>query len=1068
LTSYEQFKLNQEKLINSLATDPPPSNAPTQGSVIWGEVGAFSGKTRTVGAGTIDDMSGTVNILGEVFFLRTRDIWGGKLLIKFDVETEDSMCVSCKLILEKTVSTSVRSNVINSLKVGTNILLRGDAQYDKYSREIVLNTLAIKLLPPTPVRPDNAPEKRVELHLHTQMSAMDGVSPASDLIARAIHWGHSAMAITDHGVVQAFPDGHKAARKHKNFKLIYGVEAYLSAASSTENPTSTIPPKYYHAVILVQNYEGLRNLYQLITDSHINNFYKKPRISKQLLAANRQGLLLGSACEQGELFRAILDGKPQTEIDEIADFYDYFEVMPLGNNKFMVENGITDFDGLKEINRKIIELGRRKGKLVTATGDVHFLDEKHAKNRAILQAGQGFADADNQAPLFFHTTAEMLAEFDYLDDATAREIVITNPNKIADKIERIQPIPDETFPPVIEGSEQEIQQLCYTRAAEIYGENLPETVANRMEKELNKINKYGFSVMYIIAQKLVAKSLSDGYVVGSRGSVGSSFVAFLCGITDVNALPPHYICPRCHHSEFITDGSQICGIDMPDKPCPHCSLEKMTKDGYDIPFETFLGFEGDKEPDIDLNFSGDYQTTAHKYVEELFGVNNVYRAGTISTLADKTTYGFVKKYMESRGENNVNNATINRLVQGCIGVKRTTGQHPGGVMVLPKGHDIHEFCPVQHPADDKSKNVLTTHFDYHSISGRLLKLDILGHDDPTVIKVLEDFTGISAKSVPLDDPATLSLFTSTKVLGVTPEQIGSKVGTFGVPEFGTKFVRQMLLDTKPTTLAELIRISGLSHGTDVWLNNAQNLVKEGVASLKEIICTRDDIMTYLMYQGLTPKSAFDIMERVRKGKKLLPSDEKIMREHRVPEWYISSCNRIQYMFPKAHAVAYVTMAFRIAWYKVHQPLAFYLAYFSVRADEFNAQTMTDQQIALKTLRKLETIENTLNAKDKNVITILQVVRETFARGFEFLPVDLYSSEVSKFTQENGKIRPPLISVPGLGENAAIAIKEARDKSPFSSVDDLKTRGKVNKTVMELLEQQGCLEGMPESDQLSFF
>lgn len=1089
MTALEKHKQEQARLAaerysagSSAVNSPTASAASTTvdkknnsatGRVIFGTKNMFKGKQTPLEK--IDDFSGSITISGEIFYHSVRDIYGGRILHKFDIsDSEGKTCISCKLLLDEKTPSDIKKSITESLSIGANVALAGEAQYDKYSRETVVNINAIQLLAPNEIRTDDAAEKRVELHLHTQMSSMDGLASIESLVERAIHWGHPAMAITDHGVVQSFPNAHNYLQKlrkkipsdaAKNFKLIYGVEAYLTDVPEEETALGSERQKSHHVTILAQNQTGLANLYRLITYSHVENFYKRPRIDKITLAKHREGLLIGSACEQGEIYKAILN--KDANLHEIAELYDYFEIMPLGNNQFMIDRGLVKRGDLQEINKKIIALGKELGKPVVATGDVHFLDEKNAKFRAILQAGQGYADADNQAPLYYRTTEEMLAEFDYLDEATAHEVVIENTQKIANMIDVLQPIPDGTFPPEMEGSEEEVQKMCDDKAAAIYGSPLPEIVAARMEKELSKINKYGFSVMYLIAQKLVAKSLSDGYIVGSRGSVGSSFVAFLCGITDVNALPPHYVCLQCHHSEFITDGSQGCGADMPDKACPQCKTP-LYKDGHDIPFETFLGFEGDKEPDIDLNFSGEYQPTAHKYVEELFGTGYVFRAGTIGTLASKTAYGFVKKYMEARGESEANSATINKLVQGCIGVKRTTGQHPGGVMVLPKGHDIHEFCPVQHPADDKTKNVLTTHFDYHSISGRLLKLDILGHDDPTVIKMLEDLTGVDASTIPLDDPATLSLFTSTKALGVEPKQIGSAVGTYGVPEFGTGFVQGMLVDTKPKTLSELVRISGLSHGTDVWLNNAKDLIKAGTATLKEVICTRDDIMTYLMYQGLPPKVSFDIMERVRKGKGVSKEDEAIMKKFKVPQWYITSCNRIQYMFPKAHAVAYVTMAFKIAWFKVHHPRAFYQAYFTVRADEFNMQLMADLPTVTKTIKRMKSQENTLNPKDKNVLTISLVVQEMFARGMEFLPVNLYASEVKKFTEENGKIRPPLIAVPGLGESVAITIKQAREEAEFTSVEDLKSRTKANKAVLELLEQQGVLEGIPASEQLSFF
>ncbi|MDD3765641.1 MAG: PolC-type DNA polymerase III [Eubacteriales bacterium] len=1199
----------------------------------------------------IDEASGRVVIKGELFRkgLDTRETRNGSFIVSFDV-TDFKSSITCKLFgIEK----KELMRFEDRLKKGTNVMVRGMAQFDKYAREVLVMADDINIVPKE-VRVDDAPVKRVELHLHTKMSFMDAMCDVRDVVQRAASWGHKAIAITDHGVVQAFPDA--AQSMPKDFKVIFGMEAYLVDVgraitfngnnqgilenivvfdvettgfnprddriieigavkikngevvdhfSCFVNPETIISPKiteltgitnemvkdantiedvlpkflefcsdsvlvahnaqfdigfiranadrlalnfsptyidtvemargalpdlprhrldvvakaldvsleghhravndanataqiylklaskanvetvdqlnnaynenesfkdkpYNHAVILAKNYTGLKNLYKIVSESHLNYFYKRPCVPKSVFFKYKEGLIIGSGCEQGELYQAILHGKSQKEIGEIVRMYDYLEIQPLKNNEFMVRSGtVKNFEELMAINKKIVELGEYYKKPVVATCDVHFLDEKDSIYRAILMEGQGYRDADEQAPLYLRTTEEMLAEFAYLGEEKAYEVVVTNTNKIADMIERMLPVPEGTFPPEMGNSKEEIIEMCNTRARQIYGDDLPSIVKERMDKELNAINKYGFSVMYLIAQRLVSKSNEDGYLVGSRGSVGSSFVAFLCGITEVNALAPHYVCPNCKNSEFITDGSVGSGVDMEDKSCPKCHTE-YHKDGHDIPFETFLGFEGDKEPDIDLNFSGEYQPVAHKYTEELFGEGHVFRAGTISTLAEKTAYGYVKNYLEKR-EKGVSRADENRLVAGCSGVKRTTGQHPGGVMILPKGHDIHEFCPIQHPADDKSKGVITTHFDYHSLSGRLLKLDILGHDDPTMIKMLEDLTGVDARTIPLDDPKTMSLFSSTQALGVSPEEIGSDVGTFGVPELGTRFVRQMLVETKPSTFSELVRISGLSHGTDVWTNNAQDLVRQGIATLSEAICTRDDIMTYLIYRGLPSKAAFDIMERVRKGKGLTEEDEKLMREHEIPEWYIASCNKIKYMFPKAHAVAYITMALRIAWFKVHHPLAFYLAHFTVRADEFNAEIMCDPAVARKKKRELETLSpGETTQKDKNVLTILEIVIEMFARGIRFLPIDIYKSHATKFLGVDGNILPPLSALSGLGESAAESIVAQREIAPFSSIEDLLSRTSVSRTVAELMKQQGCLGNMPESDQITFF
>ncbi len=1010
----------------------------------------------------ISEMSSNVIICGQVLkkTKEAKEVRGGRVILTFDMY-DGTSSVTCKRVFDPSEGGLA---IADRIKDGKWYRIKGSGLYDKYARELMFMINDMEEAEAPEEKTDDAPIKRVELHLHTQMSSMDAMTPVKDMVARAAKWGHKAIAITDHGVVQAFPDAMSAA-KGAGIKVIYGVEGYL--VDSGEVIPGVKPPRPYHVVIFAKTQEGLKNLYALISKSHMEYFYNRPRIPKALLAEYGEGLIVGSACEQGELYKAILNKETDEKIEEIASLYDYYEVQPLGNNEFMLRDGtVKDKQELIDINKKIIALGEKHGKLVVATGDVHFMDPEDSIYRAIIMKGQGFADADQQAPLYLRTTREMLDEFKYLDDETAYKIVVENTNKIADMVEEILPIPNGTFPPEMEGAEEDIIRMCNEKSRRIYGDDLPKVVSERMERELDKIIKYGFSVMYMIANKLVTKSLSDGYVVGSRGSVGSSFVAFLCDITEVNALPPHYVCPNCKHSEFILDGSMGCGPDMEDKDCPVCGT-KYKKDGYDIPFETFLGFDGDKEPDIDLNFSGDYQGTAHKYVEELFGSGNVFKAGTIGTLADKTAYGFVKNYLEDGGKV-VHNAEVNRIVGKCVGIKRTTGQHPGGLMILPKGHDIHEFCPVQYPANDKSKNVITTHFDYHSISGRLLKLDILGHDNPTIIRMLEDITGIKPSTVPLTDPATMSLFSSTEALGVTPEQIGSEVGTFAIPEFGTNFTRNMLLDTLPTTLSELIRISGLSHGTDVWTNNAQDLVRAGTITLKEAICTRDDIMLELIYQGLPKKESFTIMERVRKGKKLTPEFEALMREYKVPEWYIESCNKIQYMFPKAHAVAYVTLAVQIAYFKVHYPEAFYRSYLTVHTDEFDISIMQDHNLVRNEIKRLENSEKALNAKEKGNLTVLQVVNEMYERGLKFAKVDLYKSEAKRFGICEDGILPPFMAVSGLGESVAYAIVAEREKEPFDTIEDLRYRTKLNKTVSDFMKEQGYLGDMPEDNQISLF
>ena len=944
--------------------------------------------------------------------------------------------------------------------------------YDNFAKELsVIANIVIELPQQEEIkRKDNSLNKRVELHLHTQMSQMDAVTSAKDLIKRAASWGMKSIAITDHGVVQAFPEAkHAVDDLGLDIKVLYGVEAYFVPDDEIpEGEAGWKKVKPYHAIILTKNQKGLRNLYELISISHIQYFHKRPRILKSVFEKYREGLILGSACEQGELYKAILQGKPEEKIEEIAQYYDYLEIQPLGNDEFMIRDGIVpDKEALKNINRKIVKLGEKFGKLVVATCDVHFMDPQDEICRRILMAGQGFSDCDNQAPLYFRTTEEMLAEFDYLGPEKSYEVVVTNTNKIADLCEDVCPISKEKCPPVIPGAEEEIKEICENKAKELYGDPLPEIVQSRLKRELDSIIKNGFSTLYIIAQKLVQKSNEDGYLVGSRGSVGSSFVANMLGVTEVNSLPPHYRCPNCQYSDF-TDYGIKNGVDLPDKNCPKCGA-KLCKDGMDIPFETFLGFNGDKEPDIDLNFSGEYQGKIHKYAEVIFGKGKTFKAGTVGTMAEKTAFGYVKKYYEERNIP-ITNAEISRLVEGVVGIKRTTGQHPGGIIVVPHGREIYEFCPVQHPADDPNSDIITTHFDYHSIDKNLLKLDMLGHDDPTVIRMLQDLTGIDPKTIPLDDKETMSIFTSTEALGVTPEQINSQVGSFGVPEFGTKFVRDMLVDTKPTTFEELIRISGLSHGTDVWLNNAQTLIQNNIATLSEAICTRDDIMTYLIKQGLPPDKAFKIMESVRKGKGLKPDQEEIMRANNVPEWYIESCKKIKYMFPKAHAVAYVTMAFRIAWFKVHYPLAYYATFFSIRATEFDSECMIYGKEKVKTkMKELEAQGNNISAKDKSMYTILELVLEMYERGFEFLPIDLYKSHSTKFRIEDGKIRPPLSSIAGLGEVAAEGIYQAAQKEgKFMCIDDLQIKAKIGKSMVDLLGKFGCLDGMSQSNQISLF
>ncbi len=849
--------------------------------------------------------------------------------------------------------------------------------------------------------------------------------------------------------------------------------------SYTEETIRKMPS--YHAIMLAQNDIGRVNLYRLVSDSHIKYYQRRPKIPKSEFMKYREGILLGSACEAGELYRTLLRGSSQEEVARIVQFYDYLEIQPLGNNAFMLRSDkepVESEEDLKDINRQIVELGEQFNKLVVATCDVHFLDPEDEVYRRIIMAGKGFKDADDQAPLFLRTTEEMLKEFEYLGSEKAEEVVIENTNKIANMCEKISPVRPDKCPPVIENSDGMLREICYTRAHEIYGEELPPVVIERLERELNSIISNGFAVMYIIAQKLVWKSNEDGYLVGSRGSVGSSFVATMAGITEVNPLSPHYICSNCHYVDFDSDLVKSyagkAGCDMPDRNCPHCG-QKLIKEGFDIPFETFLGFKGNKEPDIDLNFSGDYQSKAHKYTEVIFGDGQTFRAGTIGTLADKTAFGYVKNYYEERGVHK-RNCEIDRIVQGCVGVRRTTGQHPGGIIVLPLGENIYSFTPVQHPANDMTTDIITTHFDYHSIDHNLLKLDILGHDDPTMIRMLQDLTGVDPQTIPLDSPEVMSLFQNTSALGIEPEDIGGcKLGALGIPEFGTDFAMQMLIDTRPQAFSDLVRIAGLSHGTDVWLGNAQTLIQEGKATISTAICTRDDIMTYLIGKGLDSEEAFTIMERVRKGAvangkcKEWPEYKKDMLEHGVPDWYVWSCEKIKYMFPKAHAAAYVMMAWRIAWCKVFYPLAYYAAFFSIRATSFNYELMCQGKERLEYfMHDYERRKDTLSKKEQDTYKDMRIVQEMYARGFEFLPIDLYKAKAHHFQIIDNKLMPSISTIDGLGDKAADAVVEAAKDGKFLSRDDFRQRTKVSKTVIDLMVDLGILADLPESNQLSLF
>lgn len=1045
----EQEYLQQVIVSETKASQERPKTVCIMGREFQGE---------SIPIANVQEEERQVIVMGQYLNMECRKLKTGRKLLTFDL-CDPTGGISAKVFFEEEAP-------VFDLKLGEWIKVRGLAQYDRYTSELTLMPKDI-MHTALPVRQDEAEIKRVELHLHTRMSAMDGVTSAVDMIKRAKYWGHEALAFTDHGVVQAFPEAVEAGEKH-GVKVILGVEGYLLDDSPGALPLNQ--RKSSHIILLVQNAVGLKNLYRLITLSHLKYYHRRPRIPRSHLLECREGLILGSACEAGELIQAIIHKVPREKLVEIASFYDYLEIQPLGNNVFLIRNGmVKDEEGLREINRTVWELGQELGKPVVATGDVHFLDPEDEVYRRILMAGKGFEDADNQAPLYYRTTEEMLQEFNYLGEREAMEAVVHAPRQIAAMTESLKPFPDDLFSPTIPGAAEKIQNMSWEKAYELYGDPLPEIVQKRLEKELNSIIGHGFSVLYLIAHLLVKKSNDDGYLVGSRGSVGSSFVATLTGITEVNPLPPHYRCQNqtCRHSIWVEDGSVGAGADLPDQVCPQCGT-LMAKDGHDIPFETFLGFKGDKVPDIDLNFSGEYQPQAHKYTEELFGKEYVFRAGTIATIADKTAYGYVKNYLEER-KIRTRSADMTRLVSGCTGVKRTTGQHPGGLMVVPKECDVFDFTPLQRPADDPKSDIITTHFDYHSISGRLVKLDILGHDDPTVIKMLEDMTGVDAKKIGLDDGLVLSLFSGTKALGVTAEDIRSQTGTYGIPEFGTKFVRQMLEDTQPKTFSDLVRISGLSHGTDVWLGNAQDLVRGGKASISEIIACRDDIMVYLIYKGLEPSHAFKIMENVRKGKGLKTEEIEEMQAHAVPDWYIDSCQKIKYMFPKAHAVAYVTMAFRIAWFKIHYPSAFYASFFTVRADEFDVDLIIQGSEASKQkIIEIEEKGKEASAKEKNMVTILELAIEMYCRDIHLLRVDLWKSDAKQFLITEDGLLPPFASLQGLGETAANNLAKLREEKGFSSVEDLRTFAKLSKSVIDILDKHGCLTGLPDQNQLSFF
>ena len=1012
-----------------------------------------------IGIDALEGEMKNVVLQGTVGNVDSKIFNAGTKILFFDL-ADEANGISCKAFFKEEKELQEAQE---ALQKGLFVKVKGSTRFDKYQNDFVFFVDSLYILSKL-LREDKAAEKRVELHAHTHMSNMDAVVSVKDLVRTAARWGWPAVAVTDHGVVQAFPDAAKTVREDKlDIKIIYGMEGYLVGDDYEQKRAN-------HIIFLAKNPIGLRNLYRMVSLSHLRYLYRQPRLPRKIIEEYREGLIVGSACEAGELVRAIVSGQNDEELLRIAAFYDYLEIQPIGNNAFLVRSEdfpqINNDEDLRKINKKVAWLAQKLGKMLIATCDVHFLNPEDAIYRAILMKGKGFSDADLQPPLYLRTTEEMLAEFSYLGEEAAYEAVVTNPRRISEMIEKFQPIPDDLYSPSIPGANEQIQGMAYARAYELYGKNLPKIVQDRLTLELTPIIGHGFAVLYLIAHKLVKKSLDDGYLVGSRGSVGSSFVATMTDITEVNPLPPHWRCPHCQYSEFIEDGSYGCGFDLPDKDCPVCGTN-MIKDGHDIPFAVFLGFDGDKVPDIDLNFSGDYQPVAHKYTEELFGKDNVFRAGTIATVADKTAYGYVRKYFEEKGIRK-RDAYINSLVEGCTGVKRTTGQHPGGIMVIPRNMDVHHFTPIQRPADDKNTSTITTHFDYHSISSRLVKLDILGHDDPTVIKMLEDLTHRDPKTIPFDDPATMSIFSSTKALGLTPQELGATSGTFGIPEFRTSFTRQMIDDTKPKCFSDLVRISGFSHGTNVWLDNAQELIRQGTSTLSDAISARDDIMMYLIHKGIEPLLAFKTMENVRKGRGIKEDVVATLKKGGIPDWYIESCQKIKYLFPRAHATAYVMMAYRIAFCKVHYPLAFYAAYFSIRAAEFDADIISAGKATVKARLDELTAQEKLGVKEKDLLIVLQLAWEMYLRGYSVERVDLYASQAEKFVILEKSLLPPLASLNGVGAAAAKSIVAARHEGEFTSIDDLKKRTGISKTCIEVLRGHGCLDGMTESDQMELF
>lgn len=1033
---------------------------PVKGNLIMGS--AISGTASSIA--DINSESGRVIIEGELFRKDSRTIKeDSKLASLYITDKKTSICVKAFVLNEKW------NDIDNYFGKGDGIKIRGLAQWDRFDNCVTVMADDIEKIDKIE-RTDTYPEKRVELHAHTKMSAMDGLNDIKRMVKTAEKWGHKAVAITDHGVVQGFPDASHAG---KDIKILYGCEGYLLDDEGLIAEDGTIDykgRKTNHVILFAKNREGLKNLYKLVSLSHLKYFYKRPRIPKSILSAHRDGLIIGSACEAGEIYRAVLAGESEERLKELTDFYDYLEIQPLINNSFMLSSGaVSGEDELRDYNRKIVELGEKYGKPVCATCDAHYFDAEEALYRRILMKGQGFKDVEGDEGLYFRTTREMMEEFMYLGEEKAYEVVITNTNKIADMIEPMMPVPEGKFPPKIDDAEEYLRRVCDERAEKMYGSPLPEEIRTRLDKELNSIIDNGYAVMYRSAEMLVQKSLADGYLVGSRGSVGSSFAATMSGITEVNPLPAHYLCPNpdCKHMEWGDKTRYDCGVDMPDKVCPVCGTP-YTKEGFTIPFETFLGFEANKEPDIDLNFAGEYQATAHKYVEEIFGAENVYKAGTIGTIKDKTAYGYVAKYFEELGVS-TNKFELDRLTSCCEGVRKTSGQHPGGIIIVPRGHEIYEFCPVQHPANDVKSDIVTTHFDYHSIDQNLLKLDILGHDAPSMIRQLQDMTGVDPLTVPIKDDKVMTIFVGTEGLDIKDPDYKFTHGSYGIPEFGTKFVRQMLDDIQPTSFEELVRISGLSHGTDVWLGNAQDLIVNKITTMKEAIATRDDIMNYLRLKGLPNADAFTIMEKVRKGKGLTEEQELLMREHDVPDWYIESCKKIKYMFPRAHAVAYVMMSARIAYYKVYHPVEFYAVWFTAKVAYFDEKVILCGQRAVEE-RLAEIIRKGKDAskKEEDEITVLEVAYEMYARGYEFAPARMGVSDSLRFLAHEGKVLLPFVAITGVGEGAATTFYEEYLNRPYETVEEVRERGKINKTALDEMRRHGVLEGLPETAQMSLF